>query len=239
MFHPIGRNRLQLGFLFDMITGFSQIIIDVPELQAAKSEYQCLLGPFEGNGLPLRNVEIALRATGRAPAPQVAALSLFDDGQARASSPIDGEQWRGLDLVIVSERKVAPAANTATGICAVDHVVLMTNDADACIRLFGEDGFGMRLALDQLVPEWGGRMLFFRCGKMTLEVIHNLDDPPPQDFFWGITYLCENLDVSLDSLDRAGVAHSSIRDGRKPGTRVATVKSHNLGLPTLLIEPAV
>jgi hypothetical protein len=186
----------------------------------------------------LRNVEIVLRATGNAPSPQVSGLSLFDDGQTKAPSPIDKEQLRGLDLNIVSERKVAAAASTATGICAVDHIVLMTNDADACIRLFGEDGFGMRLALDQLVPEWGGRMLFFRCGKMTLEVIHKLDDPPPQDFFWGITYLCENLDASLSSLDSAGVAHSSIRDGRKPGTRVATVKSHNLDIPTLLIEPA-
>ena len=221
-----------------MITGFSQIIIDVPDLQAANSEYQCLLGSFEGNGLPLRNVEIALRSTGQASLPQVGGLSLFDDGQSRASAPIDNEQLRGLELNVVGERKVAATASTATGICAVDHVVLMTRDADACIQLFGENGFGMRLALDQLVPEWGGRMLFFRCGKMTLEVIHNLDDPPQQDFFWGITYLCENLDVSLDSLDKAGVAHSSIRDGRKPGTRVATVKSHNLGLPTLLIEPA-
>jgi catechol 2,3-dioxygenase-like lactoylglutathione lyase family enzyme len=222
-----------------MITGFSQIIIDVPDLQAAKSEYQCLLGPFEGNGLPLRNVEIALRSTGQAPVPRVSGLSLFDDGQTMAPSPINKEQLRGLALNVVSDREVAAAANTATGICAVDHLVLMTRDADACIRLFGEEGFGMRLALDQLVPQWGGRMLFFRCGKMTLEVIHNLDDPPQQDFFWGITYLCENLDASLGSLDKAGVAHSSVRDGRKPGTRVATVKSHNLGIPTLLIEPAV
>jgi catechol 2,3-dioxygenase-like lactoylglutathione lyase family enzyme len=221
-----------------MITGFSQIIIDVPDLQAAKSEYQSLLGPFEENRLPLRNVEIVLRATGNAPSPQVSGLSLFDDGQTTAPSPVDSGQWRGLDLDVVSERKVTAAANTATGVCAVDHVVLMTNDADACIRLFGEDGFGMRLALDQLVPQWGGRMLFFRCGKMTLEIIHNLDDPPQQDYFWGITYLCENLDSSLSSLDSAGVAHSPIRDGRKPGTRVATVKSHNLGIPTLLIEPA-
>jgi catechol 2,3-dioxygenase-like lactoylglutathione lyase family enzyme len=221
-----------------MVTGFSQIIIDVPDLQAAKSEYQCLLGPFEkNNGLPLRNVEIALRATAEAPAPRLRGLSLLDDGRSPSPSPVDSQQLRGLDLTVVSESKAAATARTSTGICAVDHVVLMTRDADACIELFGEAGFGMRLALDQMVPKWGGRMLFFRCGKMTLEVIHNIDDPPRQDFFWGITYLCENLDASLGKLDEAGVVHSPIRDGRKPGTRVATVKSHNLGLPTLLIEP--
>ena len=221
-----------------MITGFAQIFIDVPDLQAANSEYQCLLGSFQDSHLPLRNVEIALGSTGKASVPQLTGLSLLDDGQSPPLAPISREKLRGLNLTVVRERRVATAASTATGISAVDHVVLMTSDADACIGLFGEDGFGMRLALDQLVPEWGGRMLFFRCGKMTLEVIHNLEDPPTQDFFWGITYLCENLDTTLAMLDEAGVAHSSIRTGRKPGTRVATVKSHNLGLPTLLIEPA-
>ncbi len=39
-------------------------------------------------------------------------------------------------------------------------------------------------------------------------------------------------------LRAAGVSLSELRKGRKPGTRVATVKSHCLGLPTLLLEPA-
>jgi hypothetical protein len=38
-------------------------------------------------------------------------------------------------------------------------------------------------------------------------------------------------------LAQRGVTLSGIREGRKPGTRVATVKSHCLGIPTLLIEP--
>ena len=122
------------------------------------------------------------------------------------------------------------------GIQSVDHVVLRTTDADDCIRLFGKD-LGMRLALDQSVPEWGGRMLFFRCGKLTLEVIQS-DDPPDRDAFWGISYHCQDLSRTLEGLDAAGVAHSGERLGRKPGTRVATVKSHTLGIPTLLIGPS-
>jgi len=117
-------------------------------------------------------------------------------------------------------------------------VVLHTSDADACIRLFGDEGLGLRLALDQMVPKWGGRMLFFRAGKLTLEVIQSLDNPPPADFFWGLTFACADLETTLARLSANTVVHSPARDGRKPGTRVATLKSHNLGLPTLLLQPA-
>jgi hypothetical protein len=37
-------------------------------------------------------------------------------------------------------------------------------------------------------------------------------------------------------MKESGVEISDIRDGRKPGTRVCTAKSHTLGVPTLLIE---
>jgi hypothetical protein len=30
---------------------------------------------------------------------------------------------------------------------------------------------------------------------------------------------------------------SPVRKGRKPGTLVASVKSHDMGIPTLLVEP--
>ena len=39
-------------------------------------------------------------------------------------------------------------------------------------------------------------------------------------------------------LDSRGVRLSEVRAGRKPGTRVTTLKSRDLGIPTLLIEPA-
>lgn len=216
-----------------MITAFSRILISVPDLAAATAEYKCLLGD---SPLALRNVEIVLEEDSQRRAAVVQALGLFDDGEELA--PLI-EHQRGLQLPVESQRSVSAAdESTRTGICAVDHIVLMTTDADDCIRLFGEGGFGMRLALDQMVPQWGGRMLFFRCGKMTLEIIHNIEEPPPRDRFWGITYLCDKLDFTLARLDENGVAHSEIRKGRKPGTRVATVNSHNLGIPTLLIEPA-
>jgi hypothetical protein len=216
-----------------MITAFSRILIDVPNLQSAETEYQCLLGAIPAGSLRLRNVEIVLQENTSLAAAAITGLALLADGD----TPVMDQQ-RGLHLPMDLERQLAgPGDSTATGICAVDHIVLRTRDADDCIRLFGENGYGMRLALDQMVPKWGGRMLFFRCGKMTLEIIHNIEEPPEQDLFWGVTYLCEDMDFTLDQLNARGVEHSAARTGRKAGTRVATIHSHNLGLPTLLIEP--
>jgi Glyoxalase/Bleomycin resistance protein/Dioxygenase superfamily len=122
---------------------------------------------------------------------------------------------------------------------SVDHVVLYTNDADHCIRDFADDGLGIRLALDKRVPEWGGRMLFFRAGKLTLEVIEPNERFDGDDYFWGIAYQVADLDAVLSRLQRRGVTTSAARDGRKPGTRVATVKSHHFNIPTLLVQPAI
>ncbi len=225
-----------------MITGFARIQIEVPDLATTSQEYAQLLGHFEPGPehvrLPLQNVSIDLLECPGIVAPRIRGLVLLDSEQDSDELAQLSGDLRKLELHSTGSRTLAPADTlTATGISAVDHIVLMSADADDCIRLFGEDGLGMRLALDQLVPEWGGRMLFFRCGKLTLEVIQRLEDPPEQDAFWGITYFCPDLEATLAQLDIAGVDHSSVREGRKPGTRVATIKSHTLGIPTLLIEP--
>ncbi len=119
---------------------------------------------------------------------------------------------------------------------SVDHIVLRTLDADACVTFFGEQ-LGIRLALDKTVPKWGGRMLFFRTGKLTLEVIEADKDRPEKDHFWGVALQCDDIETTSDKLEHRGVALTKVRVGRKAGTRVASVKSHALGIPTLLIEP--
>jgi catechol 2,3-dioxygenase-like lactoylglutathione lyase family enzyme len=119
----------------------------------------------------------------------------------------------------------------------VDHLVLRTDNAQSCIELFAST-LGIRLALDRTVPEWGGRMLFFRAGKLTLEAIQSDDDTLKGNHFHGIAFQCQNIERTAEDLVERGVTLSDIREGRKPGTFVATVKSHCLGLPTLLIQPA-
>jgi len=226
-----------------MLDGFAKLVIDVPDLNRAVQDYSVLFGEMHGTPtlpyIALGNIGIELRALPTADAAEISELWLWRDADSAGVSAAPAD-CRGLSVQVTRHREVAAAGKvSASGIQAVDHLVLQTTDADDCIRLFGDDGFGMRLALDQLVPQWGGRMLFFRCGKLTLEVIHNLEQPPLRDHFWGLTFQCPDLDATLAALDSAGVAHSEVRAGRKPGTRVATIKSHDLGIPTLLLEPAL
>ena len=154
-----------------------------------------------------------------------------------ASAAVDGALPPGL---AVSDGAVTDAlrdSGAPVSPLLVDHVVLQARCAEDCIALY-RDRLGIRLALDRDAPDWGGRMLFFRAGRMTLEVIANADTGPEPPRFWGVAFQCPAIDVEHRRLSAAGVALSDIRDGRKPGTRVATIRSHCLGLPTLLIEPA-
>ena len=119
-------------------------------------------------------------------------------------------------------------------ISGVDHVVVKTRGADAAKTFYGEQ-LGIRLALEQDVPEWGGTQLFFRASSMSIEVIAS-DKAPEQDELWGLALKTQDIDATHARLTTSGIEVSEIRDGRKPGTRVCTAKSHTLGVPTLLIQ---
>ena len=117
----------------------------------------------------------------------------------------------------------------------LDHVVINTNDPDGLISLY-RDIYGIRLALDQTVEKWGGRMLFFRLNHTTLEVIGKEDNEEPQDSFWGLAWVVKDIAATYNRLIVEGLEVTEIKDGRKPNTLVATVKSHTCNIPTLLIQ---
>ena len=119
----------------------------------------------------------------------------------------------------------------------LDHVVVNTNDTRGFIDLY-KDIFGIRLSLDQFVEKWGGRMLFFRLNKTTIEVIgkDNKEDEDPEDSLWGLAWTVKDLDKAHKRLTSEGVEVTPIKKGRKPGTLVCTVKSHTRNVPTLLIQ---
>ena len=119
-------------------------------------------------------------------------------------------------------------------IAGVDHVVVKTQSAEAAKTFYGEQ-LGIRLALEQDVPEWGGTQLFFRASSMSIEVIAS-EKASEQDELWGLALKTDDIEATHTRLSEQGVEISDIRDGRKPGTRVCTAKSHTLGVPTLLIE---
>ena len=124
--------------------------------------------------------------------------------------------------------------NSAT-IDKLDHLVINTNDADGFVEIY-KDIFGIRLALDKHIEHWNKRMLFFRLNQTTLEVVEKKDDLAPHDSLWGLAWNVTDIDEAHKRLSSAGVDISSIKDGIKESTRVATIKSHTHGVPTLLIE---
>jgi catechol 2,3-dioxygenase-like lactoylglutathione lyase family enzyme len=229
-----------------MVNTFDRIVIAVPDLQAAQVEYRQLLGaplPQQARDkspsfwFALPNTVIELVQSGG----DTAVISGIVFGSETASVGDEVvENSLGLDIRLCSGASTsglrARHPDIEAGDFRVDHLVLRTTSAADCIDLFGRQ-LGIRLALDQSVPQWGGRMLFFRTGKLTLEVIESQREKPAEDYFWGIAYQCADLEKTAARLTARGVALSGIRAGRKQGSVVATLKSHCLGIPTLLIGP--
>lgn len=223
-----------------------RITLSVPDLDAAIADYGRLFGVHPAhlstNGetaraaLVLANTVLELQERPEE-RPRVAGLAFtgIAPEAVEASEPL-----RGLELIYSDGAETNLLRNdqgASHSPLSVDHVVLRTADAEDCVRLF-RDSLGIRLALDQTVPDWGGRMLFFRTGGLTLEVIESQDKKPSRDYFWGIAYQCPDIDQTTSELKARGVSLSSVRAGRKPGTRVATPRDCVLDIPTLIIEPA-
>jgi len=130
-----------------------------------------------------------------------------------------------------------PASAAAPGgAAALDHVVVATPNPDRAAALYGAR-LGLHMALDRTNPAWGMRLMFFRCGDLIVEVAHRLDtqDFAAPDSFYGLTWRAGDLDAAHARLTAAGLGVSPIRTGRKPGSRVFSLKTGTLNVPTLFI----
>jgi catechol 2,3-dioxygenase-like lactoylglutathione lyase family enzyme len=162
------------------------------------------------------------------------------DGSERSylSVELATSATRGLSLLVV-ERPDAAALRSPQRVpddCAhaLDHVVIRTADPSAALALYGER-LGIRLALDR---ELGGtRMLFFRVGGVTIEVVQDRG-LQERDALWGFAFRARDVNAAHARLAAAGFALGDVRDGRKPGTRVCTVKDGTSNVPTLLLSDA-
>jgi catechol 2,3-dioxygenase-like lactoylglutathione lyase family enzyme len=226
-----------------MVVAFDRITITVADLAEACNELKVLTGK-EARILPDSTASgrvawLALSNTTLELVESEGAENTISALVFSVDAAVDLNNSMGVSLGATdgkaTEQFRADFPDSSTEAIGVDHVVLRCSDGQDCIDLFGTQ-LGIRLALDQDVPEWGGRMLFFRAGKLTLEVLAN--EKTEVNHFWGLTFFNKDLDAWHQRLSEAGVQLSAIRDGRKPGTRVASLKSHCLGLPALLLQPA-
>jgi catechol 2,3-dioxygenase-like lactoylglutathione lyase family enzyme len=145
---------------------------------------------------------------------------------------------RGVRLFFLELAKERPRSETiaAAPITAMDHVVVSTADPERAAALFGAR-LGLDMALDRSHPDWG-QLMFFRCGDLIVEVVHRpgKDIDAKHDRLWGLSWRVADADATRARLASAGVDVSEVRTGRKPGTRVLTVRNSTCGIPTLLVE---
>ena len=138
-------------------------------------------------------------------------------GPARAPSPVIGD----------------PAAAMA----GLDHVVIHTPNPDRAAALYGAR-LGLDLRLDRTNPQWGNRLLFFRCGGLVIEIGHGLaagvSDGP--DRFGGLAWRAADPAAVQARLAAAGFNVSEVRPGRKPGTQIFTVRDRTCGAPTVVLS---
>jgi catechol 2,3-dioxygenase-like lactoylglutathione lyase family enzyme len=131
------------------------------------------------------------------------------------------------------------ACPEAAAVSGLDHAVVETSEPEAAKALYG-GALGLRLALDREFPQWGARLIFYRVGGITVELVARLGADaaaPGSDRLWGLSWRVPDADAARARLLAAGIDASEVRPGRKPGTRVLSVRSGSCGVPTLLIEP--
>jgi catechol 2,3-dioxygenase-like lactoylglutathione lyase family enzyme len=127
-------------------------------------------------------------------------------------------------------------ASGAAPIVGLDHVVVATEDSERAAALYGAR-LGLDMALDRTHQDWG-QLMFFRCGDLIVEVVRRpvADSDAARDKLWGLSWRVGDIDAARTRLMAAGVDVSEVRTGRKPGTRVMSVRDGTCGVQTLLLE---
>jgi catechol 2,3-dioxygenase-like lactoylglutathione lyase family enzyme len=138
-------------------------------------------------------------------------------------------------LELASKRPVSAETDVAP-ILGLDHIVVATEDSERAAALYGAR-LGLDMALDRSHHDWG-QLMFFRCGDLIVEVVRRpvAGGDLMHDRLWGLSLHVADIEATRARLIANGVEVSDIRNGRKPGTRVMTVRSGTCGIQTILLE---
>jgi catechol 2,3-dioxygenase-like lactoylglutathione lyase family enzyme len=178
-------------------------------------------------------------------------LAPEDVAQSGSTNAIDGtalawqrtrtavEATHGVRLFFLEMATERPRSQAlaAAPIAGLDHVVIATEEPERAAALYGAR-LGLDMALDLARPDWGARLMFFRCGDLVVEIVHRMNDDKrgEVDRLWGLSWRVADLEAVRARLASAGLDVSETRTGRRPGTRVFTVRTGALGVPTLVIQ---
>ena len=206
--------------------------ITCADLEAGACAYALLFGPPAWSAPEGARFELGTGVVEVVPGPPRAPRLLVASDGARPSADLGG---LGVDFVAGGSAR-RPRFH-GDGVLAIDHVVVATQDPERAIDTW-RDHMGFRLALDRAFPERGLRMIFLRSGGITLEVTAPLsaERSGAPDTIFGVAYRVADLEACRAHLAANGVDVSEVRNGRKPGTEVVTVRSGTENVPTLLIR---
>lgn len=148
------------------------------------------------------------------------------------------ELTRGMRMFFVelAEERPKSVATDIAPIDGLDHVVITTEDSDRAAALYGAR-LGLELALDRSHHDWG-QLMFFRCGDLIVEVVRRpvAGGDTRHDRLWGLSWRVADIDATRARLLAAGLDVTDVRNGRKPGTRIMTVRNGTCGIQTVLLE---
>lgn len=234
-----------------MITALDHLVLRASFVSGAVGAYETLLGRRAENGA-IRVGNVGLRFEDEASTARLASMVFATPSLETAERLLER---RGLKLtpeatchmthgvpIALVERNEAPApsallkSSEAASIGSLDHVVIRSPNPERAVALYA-GRLGLDLRLDRSNPQWGARLLFFRCGDLVVEIAHDLakgvSDAP--DELWGLSWRTPDIGRAHERLKQAGVEVTELREGRRPGTQIFTVQSHTANVPTIVI----
>jgi len=141
-----------------------------------------------------------------------------------------------LDLLVFEENinSEHESAFEDSTISKFNQIIIYTPKIEHLKDLFSNK-LGIRLALDKVFNfgEKDIRMMFFRIGGVTLEVIENYDIKYLS--YGGVGWHSENISKCHKRLTDSNFDMSEVRKGRKSGTIVSTIRNAPLLIPTIII----
>ena len=172
--------------------------------------------------------------------------STHDDGRKRYwfNGSVSQESTGGLNILLVDPPRdgvawplSTPIGPEAASVTELDHVVVHTPNPDRALAVYGAK-LGLDLRLDRSNADWGVRQIFFKCGAAVVEFGASLKTPASDkpDSFGGLAWRTPDAASAQARLAAAGFDVSEVRKGRKPGTKVLTIRSGVVAGPALLVE---